>query len=81
MAEKTQIPRLEGTLDGSLKDSEQKITSVKESPAGNFGSKESDKVLLHIYDLVENYLGSSQPSKKFKQKPNKNERIELDEMS
>ena len=44
MAEKTQIPRLEGTLDGSLKDSEQKITSVKESPAGNFGSKESDKV-------------------------------------
>jgi hypothetical protein len=77
MAEKTQIPRLEGTLDGSLKDSEQKITSVKESPAGNFGSKESDKVLLHIYDLVENYLGSSQPSKKFKTKPNQDNDVNV----
>ena len=69
MAEKTQIPRLEGTLDGSLKDSEQKITSVKEFPAGNFGGKETDRVLVPIYDLSENYLGSTQPSKKFKQKP------------
>ena len=77
MAEKTQIPRLEGTLDGSLNSSEQNITSVKNYPAGNFGSKESDKVLLHVYDLIENYLGSSQPSKKFKTKPNQDNEVDV----
>ena len=77
MAEKTQIPRLEGTLDSSLKNSEQNITSVKNYPSGNFGSKESDKVLLHVYDLIENYLASSQPSKKFKTKPNQDNNVDV----
>ena len=46
MAEYNEIPRLDRKLDGNLKDSEQKITSVKEFPAGNFGGKESDRVFF-----------------------------------
>ena len=77
MAEYNEISRLDGTLEGNLGDSEQKITSVKEFPAGNFGGKETDRVLVHIYDLSENYLGSTQPSKKFKQKPNKDNEVDV----
>ena len=33
MAEYNEISRLDGTLEGNLGDSEQKITSVKEFPA------------------------------------------------
>ena len=68
----------DGTLENELNESQQNITSVKDYPAGSFGSKDTDRVLLHIYDLNENYLGSTQPSKKFKQKPNKNNDVDVE---
>ena len=66
-----EISRLDGTLNDELQESQQNITSVKEYPAGVFGNKTSDNILVHIYDLTENYLGSSHPSKLFKQSPGK----------
>ena len=65
MAESNKISRLEGTLQGELGDNQKKVSSTKDFSSGNFGSKDTDRVLLHIYDLTENYLGSSKPSKEF----------------
>ena len=65
MAESNNIWRLDGTLQGELGDSQKKVSSTKDFSSGNFGSKDTDRVLLHIYDLTENYLGSSKPSKEF----------------
>ena len=65
MAESNKISRLDGTLQGELGDSQKKVSSTKDFSSGNFGSKDTDRVLLHIYDLTENYLGSSKPSKEF----------------
>ena len=73
----TEVSRLDGTLENELNESQQNITSVKDYPAGSFGSKDTDRVLLHIYDLDENYLGSSQPSTEFEQKQNKDNNVRV----
>ena len=65
MAESNKISRLDGTLQGELGDNQKKVSSTKDFSSGDFGSKDTDRVILHIYDLAENYLGSSKPSTEF----------------